>query len=109
MKIFNLSIDMKRFGKIFSSRPTKKDLETKPRRDWSLLISLFFILVIVIGVSNYYIYKWASDNIENTKANISSQNFDRNQVVKVIEYFDKKQKEFDKTLNSGSQIKDPSI
>lgn len=108
MKLFGLTIDSKKFTGILKSVPKKKDVETKPSRDWTVIVGCFFVLVLAIGITNYLLYKRALLLVENEKVNIASQNFDKNQVTKVLDFFAKKEQEFTKTLGTSEIINDPS-
>ena len=102
----------KEIKKAFSSRgvdPVK--MELTPYRDWRILVSTFFVgLLVSFGFNVYISIKIDSDNFFTTapKSNIGLT-LNKEGLTKILTELDEKAALFEKAKTEGVAIVDPSI
>lgn len=100
------------FGKSKKTESTYDKSGISPKKDWFIiLLSVFFVLVILVGIAVYFYLQISAGNLFKAKAGSSDNEVKINQVLldKTISET-KRRNDFINQIKSGEAIpKDPSI
>lgn len=86
--------------------------EINPHRDWAIIVAVFVLLSIVIVFFGVYAYEKINKGGFSDKPNkkeIFIESIDRSELVKLVEFYELKEKNFQETKNKKPEIIDPSL
>lgn len=89
----------------------KENNQIDPNKFWNALLSVFFLIFLGGAVFGYFTFqnltKDLAVNTENDQNSVGTNQ--RNKIKNIIEYFDQKQANSGKILESETLIIDPSL
>ncbi|HEY4506145.1 MAG TPA: hypothetical protein VJJ24_01715 [Candidatus Paceibacterota bacterium] len=85
--------------------------EPEPGRAWGILLLVFLLLLILLGLMSFYIYRSLESAALSEQDRIvpASQTIDKDELKKVTDFYASKKVEFETFVSSPSNISDPSI
>jgi len=99
----------KKFTEIGDKDKTK--IRILSHRDWGVVISLFFIIVVLVIAVHIYLFIQIGEGIFSVKqqGEDSSKKLDIEKLERTTASFDEQEKEFNRILGEKPNISDPSI
>lgn len=90
-----MKINFKKFLKIPLRGVSKKEI--RPRRDWILIVSLFFIGLLVVAVIHFFVFKNLRAKVENVDEfeTASSVLLDQRKIDLTYEFIEKRRTGFE--------------
>lgn len=84
----------------------------KPYRDWAILLTVFFLILIILSAGNVYLFKQINKKRFFTKETSIRENVEMlntEVLTETIGLFNKKTEEFEKLRNQKPDVVDPSL
>lgn len=85
--------------------------EPKPKSAWGLLLVVSFVLLVILGVVSFLIYRSLLSDAAAEKERIvpASQTIDKKELQEVLDFYASQKLKFEAFLESPETVPDPSI
>lgn len=102
--------DFKKYLKKLNPFKRSPKFEPNPRRDWIILLGIFFTLLVVVSAIHLMIYKELTDASADDVSPVSAEQIDSRVLRQAVNQLKMRQENFDKIASSSPVgIVDPSL
>ncbi|MHB8652108.1 MAG: hypothetical protein ACYC8S_03150 [Minisyncoccota bacterium] len=108
MNFFSIQKLFKRPQHVFADDPSK--IVLTPYRDWRLIVICFFILLIAVVAAQVYLsISLEQDTFFSPSTSSSSMTFDRDVLVRTVQFYDANAAEFETVKSTPKDLVDPAV